>query len=553
MTATAILINMAGAVALMIWAVRMVRTGITRALGGKLHSLIQQAAGQRILAFGNGLLATLMVQSSVAVAMIVSSLAGRGAIALVPGLAVLLGADVGSTLVVQIVAFDINWLSPLCILIGVVSFMGAKGGVRRHIGRFIIGIGLLLLSLSLLKEASQPLRESPALLDLMAALGGAPIIAVFFAALLAWLAHSSLAVILLIISLCVAGVIELLPAMALVLGANIGSALVPAMATLGALPQARRVPLGNLAMRSIGALALLPLLDHVLPLLSPFDGDAARQLALFHTGFNLALAVLFLPILSLVASVLEKFLPDPDGADDPSQPRFLDEDAISDPAAALANASREAMRMADAAETMIVQARDFLFSGDDRLLPRVASGEKVLDQLHRSIKLYLIKLQGEGLDSNEGGRQMEIMSLVTNLEHLGDIIDHNLIDAGRKRRRLQITFTAAERQEIELVYGLVEQDMKLAANVFMTRDIELAKRLVDHKSQMREIEQRAGENHLQRLSENGGPTASLHLDIIRDLKRLHSHIASMAYPLLEAEGILAGSRLISNPGKPAVQ
>ncbi|MCB2010461.1 MAG: Na/Pi cotransporter family protein [Geminicoccaceae bacterium] len=553
MTATTILLDMAGAVALLIWAVRMIRTGITRALGGRLHALMERAAGRRLVAFGNGMAATVMVQSSVAVAMILASMSSRGAIALVPGLAILLGADVGSTLVVQLLAFNLHALSPLCILAGVSLFMSAEAGVRRHVGRVAIGIGLLLLSLALLRTASEPLREAPALIGLLASLADAPLIALLLAAALTWMVHSSLAVILLVMSLCASGVIEVPAALVLVLGANVGSALVPVVATLAALPQARRVPAGNLAMRALAALLLLPLVAGAggpEAWLDAFDGDAARQIALFHTGFNIALALFFLPFLGPVASLLERVLPDPDMAADPASPKHLDEDALSAPENALACAAREALRMADTAEEMIREARDYLFSGDERLLQRLSEGERRLDRLHQAIKLYLIRLQGDGLDRHEGLRQMEIMSLVTNLEHLGDIIDHNLVDIGRRRNRLQIRFSQDERREIERIYDQVEQDMKLATGVFMTRDAGMARRLVDHKAQLRDFEQEASDNQLRRLATKGGPAASLHLDAIRELKRLHSHIVSIAYPLLEAEGALASSRLIV-PGSEA--
>ncbi|MEZ5834147.1 MAG: Na/Pi cotransporter family protein [Geminicoccaceae bacterium] len=547
MSATMTLLNLAGAIALLLWSVRMVRTGVTRALAGQLHNMIARATPNRVVAGLNGMAATIVVQSSVAVAMIVASLAGRGAMSTVAGLAVLLGADVGSTMVVQILAFDVSWLSPLAILVGVISFKSAEGGIRRHLGRFSIGIGLLLLSLGLIKAASAPLRGAEGLIALLHGIAGDPLLACLMAIVLTWIAHSSLAVILLVISLAAESVLGIEGAAAMVLGANIGSSLVPVIASLKAAPPARRVPVGNLLMRGSMALLGLALIPEVLAGLSALagiGGDVARLLAAFHTAFNLIVLLAFMPLLGPVARMIERVLPEAIDPADPARPIHLDTDLVDDPPTALAAASREALRMADTAEVVLRQSLDFLMSGDDRLLPQMATGERVLDRLHRAIKLYLIRVHREGLDDRDARRQMEIMALVTNLEHFGDIIDHNLIEAGRKRARAHLHFSASEAREIRDLHELVERDLKLAAGVFMTRDVAMARKLVARKSVLRDVERRAAEDQLARLSERDSAAANLHLDVIRDLKRLHSHIAAIAYPLLEAEGELARTRLV---------
>ncbi len=524
----------------------MVRTGIMRAYGGDLRRIIGQALRHRLAAFGAGLGVTGILQSSTATALITASFAERGLMATAPALAVMLGADVGTSLVVQALSFRFDWLSPLFVLVGVVAFMAGKSSRHRDLGRAAIGLGLMLLALHSIVATTEPIRNSSTLETMLGALAGEPLMALVVAAGLTWLAHSSVAIILLIVSLAVAGLIPLGLAVVFTLGANLGGAITPVLATWRGEVSARRVTLGNLGFRLIGCLLVLPFVGLLLPELASFDPDPGRAVANFHTAFNLALAALFLPLVGPAARLVQNILPDRIATEDPSTPRYLDQTALDTPPLAIAAAARETLRMGDTLERML---RDTLkvFETDDRnLAAQVSKNDDIVDRLHEAIKLYLTQVSQENMGEAESRRAMEIIAFTTNLEHVGDIIDKNLIELATKKIKNRLRFSEEGSRDIYALYGQVLDTIKLALAVFIGGDIRMARQLLEQKVRFRDREREASDRHLDRLRSGrieSIETSSLHLDILRDLKRINSHLTSVAYPILEQTGELRASRL----------
>lgn len=546
MNASLVLVEIVGAVAMLLWAIRLVRTGITRTFGGSLRSFVARAGTNRLTAWMAGFLATTVLQSSTATALIVASLASRNILPTLTALAVMLGADVGTTVAAQILSFRPQLLSPILLTLGMVLFQSAESGPRRHIGRFCFGLGLLLLSLRLLLEATAPLRDSPSLALAIDLLGSDPTVAVLVAAILTWLAHSSLAIVLLIMSFASHGVVGTDVAVAMVLGANIGGAVAPVVMTAASGPVGRRAPFGNLALRAIAAILCIPFLAEIQPWIAVLEPDPARQVVNFHTAFNLALALIAMPWLPLLARLLERLLPAPAAGEDPGAPHYLDRNAVDTPAVALAAAAREALRMGDVVQWMLERSLEALRTNDFALVHEIKAKDDILDRLHEAIKHYLIDVARQEMDGTEGRRYQEILSFITNMEHIGDIMDLNLMEIAEKKARDQLRFSPQGFEELRHMHAFVMDNLQLALGVFMTRDIRLARRLVASKAAIRELERRAAENHLRRLA-LGVPdtlqTTSLHLDVIRDLKRINSHLTAVAYPLLEEAGELRATRL----------
>ncbi len=540
------MLNIAGGVALLLWGIRMVRTGVTRAFGAALRRTLASGTKNRMRAFGMGLGVTFLLQSSTATALIIASFAGRGLIAASAALAVMLGADLGTTLVAQVLSLNLSLLSPVLILAGVVAFRSAGSGRPRHLGRVAIGLGLMLLALKLVVAGSAPLRDSELLGMLVMPLASAPVLAVLLAALLTWLAHSSLAIILLIMSLAASGVVPVDLALIFVVGANMGGALPAVVMTLGGGSLARRVPVGNLIMRVTGGIAVLPLLGLIGPVLASLDGDAARQVVNFHTAFNLALALVFLPLVSFVEKLCVKLMPVSVNKEDPAKPRYLDEGALDTPTVALASAARETLRMGDLVERMLADTIEVFRRDDEKMVREIEERDNAVDRLHEAIKLYLTKVSNEALDAKESLQYVEVLTFTTNLEHIGDIIDKNLMELAAKKIRNRLSFSEAGWKEITNMHKQVVHNMQLAFNVFLTRDVKLARQLLREKVNLRDAEWSAAESHFDRLRARRPETvesSGLHLDLIRDLKRINSHLTSVAYPILEEAGELRTSRL----------
>ncbi|MEJ0078595.1 MAG: Na/Pi cotransporter family protein [Alphaproteobacteria bacterium] len=548
---TMVLLDLMGGVALLLWGLHMVQSGFLRAFGADLRRFLAKGLNNRFSAFGAGLVLTALLQSSTATGLMTASFAAEGSLALVPALAIMLGANVGTTLIVQVLSFNVAKIAPLLFILGLVSFRTSTDKRLRDLGRVAIGLGLMLLSLHILIDTLAPAENAPSVRAMLGAITSDPVLCVLVAAVLTWAAHSSVAIVLLIMSLAFSQFITAPAALALVLGANLGSAINPVME--GGRREdltSYRLPVGNLVNRVLGVVVALPLLPWIANVMQGIEPNASRMTAEFHIAFNVVLAVAFIGLLDPLAAALRKVFPARVAASDASAPRYLDESALQTPSLALGDAARETLRMGDLVEQMLRQVMTALMTNDRALVVQVSRTDNVVDRLDEAIKLYVTKLTRESLDDREGGRAMEIISFAINLEHIGDIIDKNLSELAGKKIKKGLQFSAEGEAEIVAFHKRILDNLKLAFNVFMSGDVNDARKLIAEKTTLRNAELAAAEGHFGRLRE-GRPetleTTSLHLDVLRDLKRIHSHICSVAYPVLDGAGLLADEAAESDP------
>ncbi|MGP3698125.1 Na/Pi cotransporter family protein [Rhodobacter sp. NSM] len=546
MTPTVQFIDLLAAAALLLWGLRLIRTGVMRAFGARIRQWIAGATRNRVTAALWGMLATLGLQSSTATAVITGSFAARGIMTVPMAQAVMLGANLGTALVAAILSVDVHWIASLCILAGVATFSASQATRGRGVGRALLGLGLMLLALRLLGEVTAPLQQSQTLALVIAGLAEAPVVAALLAAGLAVLSASSLAVVLLVMVLAGGGLIDTVPALALVAGANVGGAVTPWLAVVAEGPVARRITLGNLAVRLVGAALVLLLASPLAILLNEAVADPGLRVIAAHLGFSAALLVLFLPFMGPLCRMAEHFLPDP-----PEGVRgaaFLDESLLDTPAMALAVAARETLRVGDIVGTMLERSRQALLANDEQAAQEVARLEPDIDRLTEAIKLYVTRLSRAELDEDDVRRATEITSFAINLEHMGDIIETGLADAALKKIRKRLAFSAEGGAELAEVHDRTMANLRLAQAVFLGRDADLARQLVESKVEIRRLEALSAERHLGRLRA-GRPeameTSTIHLDLLRDLKRLNAHVTSVAHPILTEIGALRESRMRS--------
>jgi phosphate:Na+ symporter len=562
---TMVILDLMGGVALLLWGLHMVQTGVLRAFGADLRRLLSKALGNRFAAFAAGLGLTALLQSSTATGLMTASFAAEGLVQLVPALAIMLGANVGTTLIVQILAFNVAAVAPALFIIGLVAFRSGPRTRVKDLGRAAIGLGLTLLALHILLDTLAPAENAPGVRVLLNAITDDPVLCIVIAAVLTWVAHSSVATVLLIMSLAYSHFVTPFAALALVLGANLGSAINPVVEGGRRGDSASyRLPVGNLLNRLIGVALVTPFLHPLADAFVAFQPDMAKMTALFHIAFNAALALVFIGLLDPLAWLLAKLFPARKRSADPSTPRYLDESVLETPSLALADAARETLHMADLVETMLRQVMTAVMTNDRALAAEVSRMDNAVDRLDEAIKLYVTKLTRGSLDEREGRRAMEIISFAINLEHVGDIIDKNLSELAVKKNKRKLQFSPQGAEELASFHKRILDSLKAAIGVFMSGDVAEARRLVLEKTQLRNAELAAAERHLERLRE-GRPetveTTSLHLDVLRDLKRIHSHICSVAYPVLEAAGEMAALHVdesdpitFAAPGaKPAAQ
>jgi phosphate:Na+ symporter len=526
------LIDLAGTIALLLWGVRMVQTGIQRGFGPRLGLVLTGALRNRFLAFLSGVGVTACLQSSTATGLMLTGFAAGGLVELVPALAVMLGANVGTTLIVQVLSINISGLAPALFLIGLVMFNRGDATRTRDLGRAAIGLGLMLMSLRLLLDVITPYEDAPSLRLFLGAIATEPVLAVLLAAVVTWAAHSSVAIVLVIMSFAAKGVIPPHAAFALVLGANLGTAINPLLeGVTGGDPVARRLPFGNLLNRALGCAIALAALPFVGPWLVTIVPDNARAVADFHTGFNLVLAAVLFPLLGPYAVLLRWWFPARIDPADPAQPMYLHRSATDVPSVAIGAATREALRLVDVLDAMLRSARDAFEHGDRKQIAQTKRMDDVLDKLNRAIKSYLGTLDNEAMTDADHQRVEDIMTFAHNLEFAGDIVEKNLMGLASKRLKRGLAFAAKDQAELTGALNRLTGNLHAAASVFISGDGKAGRLLLEEKEAFRDMEAAATQAHFSRLRDGGTQpveAGALKLDVLRDARQINAHLVDAA-------------------------
>lgn len=546
-----LVLNIAGAATLLLWAVRMVRTGFERVNGNAFRRAIQRSNTNRFKAASVGLLLAVLLQSSTAVAVLVTGFAASGVIGFVPGMSLLLGADLGSALVVQILIFDLSWLMPILLLLGGILFLKGRTSLLRQTGRIIIGIGVILLSLELISNATEPLRDSGFIVVTMGYLSEDLVASFLVGIVVTWLLHSSVASVLLTAALVGQQIVPPAVGVALILGTNVGAGLIAYGLTRNQNSLARRIPTGNLLFRSAAAVLVLIAMRFIELPVADNAMQSARWLVLYHVGFNAILLVLCLPFVGLMDWLTNRLLPSPvkdNRQVDPLMNRHtaLDRSVLDTPQLALASATRECLRMSDVIELMLVPIMSLYDHTQKSAIKDISELEQHVNRLHSTIKLYLADLDDEFMTDLDTKRKLELTNFAINMEAVGDLVFKNMLNLARRKNRECLTFSTQGWSELTDLHKQVIANMHLALNVLVSGDISSARQLVEEKDRIRMQEMNSNEQHLRRLQTGSVmsiETSDIHLETLRALRQINSLFASGAYPILSQSGELLDSRL----------
>lgn len=541
------LLNLLAAIALLVWGTHLVRKGILQVLGSKLRSVLGVGMKNRLTALLSGFAVTALVQSSTATALIVSSFVGQGLVSLTPALAVMLGADIGTSVMAVLFSLDLSWLSPLFILTGVFLFITRHDTTAGRVGRVFIGLGLMLLALRLVTNSTVVLTQSSAVKALLSTLSSDFLLELFVGAILVVFSYSSLAIVLLTATIAASGGVPIEVALGLVLGANLGSGLLAVITTAKSDIASRRVPIGNLLFKIVGVLIAMPLLFLWLNFAKQYTQDPAQLVVMLHLSFNLMVGIICIALTQWFAKLTEIILPNVQNPESKIQRHHhLDPSALSTPSLAISCAAREAMYQAEVVETMLRGVLTVIKNDDLQLAEELRKMDDTVDTLYSSIKYYLTKISREALGETESKRWTDIISFTINMEHIGDVIERILIDVETKKIKPGRHFSNAGMAEITELHKRLLDNLRLGMSVFLTGNIQDAQTLIEEKARFRDLEHKFAKTHLDRLSDKtlqSFETSSLHIDLISELKRINSHICSIAYPILDDAGILAPNRI----------
>ena len=529
------LLHLLSAVALLVWGTHIVRTGVMRVYGARLRSVLSRSVEKKPLAFCAGIGVTALVQSSNATTMLVTSFVAQDLVALAPALVIVLGADVGTALMARVLTFDLSWVSPLLIFLGVIFFLSRKQSRVGQLGRVSIGLGLILLALELIVQAMTPITEASGVKVIFASLTGDILLDALIGAMSAVISYSSLAAVLLTATFAATGVISFDVALCLVIGANLGSGILAMINNGTATPNARRVALGSLLFKLVGSLLVLPFV-HVL-------ADAMQRLPLpdselviyFHVFYNLIRCMVMVPFTGPMARLCQRVIADAPELDMRLKPKHLDRTALDTPALGLANAARETLRMGDALEQML-ELWSKVMHGEPRQEKELRKLADDVEVLHIAIKLYLAQMPKEDLAEEESKRWAEIIEMSLNLQQASEILERMGSEVADKSLAARRAFSPAGLEELDNLLGQLTSNLKLALSVFFSNDVTSARRLRRNKHRFRIMNRRYAHAHVNRLHQQNVQsieTSSLHLGLLGDMKRLNSLFCSVAYSVLE--------------------
>lgn len=546
-----ILLQLVGAVMLLLYATRMVRTGFERAAGSAFRSLLLRSSGSMVGSVCTGVIIALLLQSSTAVALLVSGFAGSGSLTLAGATGILLGADVGTAVVVQLLSFPLDGLIPALLAVGGFSFLKINSRGARQAGRVIMGIGLILVSLHMIGEATEPLREGSSLSALVSYLGDDTYLAFAGGLVIAFAFHSSVAAILLFAALAAQSVLTLDAALPMVLGANAGGAFVALWLTREQSRKTRRITLSNVMFRVLLAMIAVELVRRVdLAIYLP-GASADRQLVNFHLFFNMALVLICLPLvkpaLALSRWLLGRDPHEQDVANDTGC--ALDRNVLDKPDDALASVTRELLRLSQRVESMVAPLPELFLRSLPDEIDRIRALDVRVDKEHTDIKMYIAELTCGTLTAEQARRGIDLTGVAINLERVGDIVAKDLLLRVEEMHARRRQFSADGWQEISTVHAHVIANMQLALNVLISEDLESAKHLVEEKTRLGKLERETRNRHLRRLVE-GTPesiaTSDQHMEVVRALREINSLYTAVAYPILARYGVLLDSRIAAS-------
>ncbi len=552
MSTITFLIHLAGSTMLLLFAVRMVQTGIERAMGASFRRIITSRKDSRVQAAMSGVILAIVLQSATAASLLAAGFLASALIGFSGALAVVLGADLGSALVIQLLSLRPEWLIPVLLALGGYMFLKLEARTPRQIGRILIGVALILLSLRLISESVEPIREAPFMPAISGYLARDFVTAYLVGAAVTFIMFSSVASILMTVTFVAIGVLPLEAGLSVVMGANLGSALLFFWLARGMNPLARRLPVANLLLRGLGSAAglavlnLSPLIDWITLL------PAHYRLVAAHVGFNATVLLLALPFLPLLEKPLARLLPEQNraGAENGlTPPTALDRSVLDHPAQAIASLTREVLRMGEMVSAMAAPVMDLYRSGDKAAIKAVRTADHQVNTALDDIRRYSAEISREQMTKEQRRRIRELVEYAINIEEAGDIISKNLCVLAAEKKRGNLRFTEAGRKELEALHKEVMQNMSLAFNVLVSEDVESARLLLSEKGEISTRERKSRKKHLERLregDERSFDSSDIHLETLRALKDLNARISAIAYPILYRHGQLLETRLVES-------
>lgn len=528
-----IIIQLLGGLGLFLYGMKLMGDGLENAAGEGLKSILEKVTSNRLIGVLVGAAVTAVIQSSSATTVMVVGFVNAGLMNLSQALGIIMGANIGTTITAQLVAFKLDDIAPIFVFLGAVFVMVAKAKKRREIGNIILGFGILFTGMGAMSTALAPISASPLFTQVIIAIGDNWFIGIVAGLALTALIQSSSATTGILIALASTGSIDINVALPILFGCNIGTCVTAILASIGTNKTAHKAALLHLMFNVIGTVIFIPFLGILGDFVQSTSSDISRQIANAHTVFNVINTLVLLPFGGYMVKFANKVIPCEDVVEKVG-PKYIDDILLETPVIAAGQVIKETIRMANKAKRNVELSMKAFVDNDEALMHKVYENEKIINILEESITTYLVKLSKCQLSDKEKGIVASTFHIVTDIERIGDHAE-NIVDLAVEKSNRKLKYSNDAIDELYAIYDTVINSLDIAIDSYSTRDVDKAKTIVEVENKINYYQKNYREKHIQRLYDGkcNAFAGAIFLDLITDLERIGDHSTNIAESVIE--------------------
>lgn len=534
---TTMIIGLLGGLGLFLYGMKLMGEGIEKVAGSKMKTILEWCTKNRLVGVVVGTIFTAIIQSSSAATVMVVSFVNSGLMSLMQSVGVIMGANIGTTVTAQIVSFNLDAIAPLFVIVGVIMIMFSKNKTIQKVGEVVFGFGALFLGMSLMKDSMSDIKNSLTVMNMLKTLNN-PFVAVGTGLVLTTILQSSSATVGILVTMAASGLVDVSMCFFVILGCNIGSCSSAMLVSLTGKKNAKRAALIHLMFNIIGSAILIALL---LPLGGLFEEfinristDPGRAIANTHTIFKVFQVVILFPFAGLIVKLTQWMIPGEDKKTDEYELKYISLDGAASPAVAVLEVTSEIKRMGEIANYNLERSMIALMTKDKQIIDEVYEREHEVDFLSRKITDFLVKVSNM-LPIAESKHIAGYFHVVNDIERIGDHAE-NIAEFALTRISEEIEFSAQGKKELQHMFDVMDEQVKLAIEAFTERNEEHLKDIVNLENEVDDLEKQLQKNHVRRMSKNEcSPKAAIFSDLISNFERVSDHATNIAFATFREE------------------
>ncbi|MCI6692172.1 MAG: Na/Pi cotransporter family protein [Clostridium sp.] len=531
-----IIIKLLGGLGLFIYGMKIMGDGLENAAGDGLKSILEKVTKNPIVAVFVGAIVTAVIQSSSATTVMVVGFVNAGLMNLAQAAGIIMGANIGTTITAQLVAFKLDDIAPLFVFVGAAIIMFAKKKQKRDIGNIILGFGILFVGMGQMSGAMKPLTELPLFKEIISTVGGQWYLGIIAGAIITAVLQSSSATTGILVALATAGAIDIRAALPIVFGCNIGTCITAMLASVGTSKTAHKAAILHLIFNLGGTILFIPvlisgILGEAVTIISP--NDVSRQIANAHTVFNLVNTAVMLPLTGILIKAVNLIIPG-DDEDEKQGPKYIDDRLLETPVIAAGQVAKETLRMANKAKKGLTLAIEAFEKNDEKLIQKVYDNEAIINSLNEAITTYLVKLSKRELSDKESKIVAATFHVINNIERIGDHAE-NIAELTLQKINKKLEYSNQAMEQIKRMYEKTAESLQAAIDSYAHNDVNKAKSVSEIESEVDRLQKKYRDLHVKRLYDGicNAYAGTIFLDLVSNLERISDHSMNIAESVIE--------------------